>query len=239
MTAARDVDGLGERTASAGQRGRSRERGPNRMIRRRCAADAGARGGLAGPPIRVHEDVALGAGLAAVGRVRAGEFAPLLAGNEALSSEQRPKSTALARPSRSSSARWSRSKTPAACQSRSLRQQAMPEPEPISRDLASGIGSLGGDARVSYSPGHGSEADPRCAGLKQPNLPRSWMIDVSARRPAASPGPAAGSPDQGDEQEERGHDGPTSHGLAQQVRLARIEVVQGQHDTVGTQGPPP
>jgi hypothetical protein len=55
-----------------------------------------------------------------------------LAGNEALSSEQRPKSTAFARPSRSSSARWSRSKTPAACQSRKRRQQVMPEPRPIS-----------------------------------------------------------------------------------------------------------
>jgi hypothetical protein len=81
--------------------------------------------------VRVHEDVALGARLPAVGRVRACRLAPLLAGNEALSSEQRPKSTALARPSRSSSARWSRSKTSAACQSLSRRQQVMPEPQPI------------------------------------------------------------------------------------------------------------
>ena len=80
----------------------------------------------------IDQDVALGAGLAAVGRVRAGEFAPLFAGKEALSREQRPKSIAFARPSRSSRARWSRSKTPAACQSRSRRQQVMPEPQPIS-----------------------------------------------------------------------------------------------------------
>jgi hypothetical protein len=76
----------------------------------------------------IDQDVALGAGLAAVGRVRAGARAPFFAGNEALSSEHRPKSIAFARPSWSSSARWSRSKTPAACQSLSLRQQVMPEP---------------------------------------------------------------------------------------------------------------
>jgi hypothetical protein len=80
---------------------------------------------------RVDQDVTFRAGLAAVGRVRADAFAPFLAGKEALSSEQRPKSTAFARPSRSSSARWSRSKTFAACQSRSRRQQVMPEPQPI------------------------------------------------------------------------------------------------------------
>jgi hypothetical protein len=80
---------------------------------------------------RVDQDVALGAQLAAVGRVGADARAPLLVGKEALSSEQRLKSIAFARPSRSSSARWSRSKTPAACQSRSLRQQVMPEPQPI------------------------------------------------------------------------------------------------------------
>jgi hypothetical protein len=79
----------------------------------------------------VDQDVPLAARPAAVGRARAGELAPLFAGNEALSSEQRPKSTAFALPSRSSSARWSRSKTPAACQSRSRRQQVMPEPRPI------------------------------------------------------------------------------------------------------------
>jgi hypothetical protein len=72
--------------------------------------------------VRVDQDVPLGAGLAAVGRVRPDVLAPFFAGKEALSSEQRPKSVAFARPSRSSSARWSRSKTPAVCQSRSLRQ---------------------------------------------------------------------------------------------------------------------
>jgi hypothetical protein len=80
----------------------------------------------------VHEHVPLGARLAAVGRARADALAPLFAANEALSSEQRPKSIAFARPRRSSSARWSRSKTPPACQSLSLRQQVMPEPKPSS-----------------------------------------------------------------------------------------------------------
>ena len=74
---------------------------------------------------RVDQDVALGAGLAAVGRVRADALAPFFAGKDALSSEHRPQSIAFARPSRSSSTRWSRSKTFAACQSRSLRQQVM------------------------------------------------------------------------------------------------------------------
>jgi hypothetical protein len=79
----------------------------------------------------INQEVALGAGLAAVGRVWADARAPFLAGKEALSSKQRPKSIAFATPSRSSSARWSRSKTPAACQSLSLHQQVMPEPQPI------------------------------------------------------------------------------------------------------------
>ena len=79
----------------------------------------------------IDDHVPLAAGLAAVGRVRADALAPSLAAKEALSSEQRPKSIAFARPSRSSSAWWSRSKTFAACQSRSLRQQVMPEPQPI------------------------------------------------------------------------------------------------------------
>ena len=81
---------------------------------------------------RIDQDVAFGPRLAAVGRVAADARAPFFAGNEALSSEQRPKSIAFARPNRSSNARWSRSKTPAACQSLSRRQQVMPEPQPIS-----------------------------------------------------------------------------------------------------------
>ena len=83
--------------------------------------------------VRVGENVALGGGLAAVGRVRARRLAPLLAENEALSSAARDQSTAFARPSRSSSTRWSLAQTPACCQSRSRRQQVIPDPQPISR----------------------------------------------------------------------------------------------------------
>jgi hypothetical protein len=82
---------------------------------------------------RFGQEVALAAGLGPVGRVRAGELAPPLAGKEALSSEQRDQSIALARPSRSSKTRWSSAHTPAFCQSRSRRQQVMPQPQPISR----------------------------------------------------------------------------------------------------------
>jgi hypothetical protein len=83
--------------------------------------------------VRVGEDVALGAGLAAVGRVRARRLAPLLAANDALSSAARDQSTALARPSRSSRTRRSLAQIPACCQSRSRRQQVIPDPQPICR----------------------------------------------------------------------------------------------------------
>ena len=87
--------------------------------------------------------------LAAVGRVRGGPFAPLFAGMEALSSEQRPQSIAFARPNRSSSTRWSLAHTPAACQSRSRRQQLIPRPHPIS------CGS------ISHRPSADGRSDPR------------------------------------------------------------------------------
>jgi hypothetical protein len=88
----------------------------------------------------IDQKVALGAGLAVVGRVGAGALAPFSAGNEALLSEPRPKSIAFARPSRSSKARRSLAQTPAACQFLSRRQQIMPEPQPISLgSLAQGM----------------------------------------------------------------------------------------------------
>ena len=65
-------------------------------------------------------------------RVGTDEDAPLLAGMLALSRATRLQSRRSAAPRRSSSSRWSRSHTPAACQSRSRRQQVMPEPQPIS-----------------------------------------------------------------------------------------------------------
>ena len=80
----------------------------------------------------IGDEVALGACAAAIGRVGAGLLAPLLAGTAALSTQARLQSMALARPKRSSKTRWSLCQTPAACQSRSRRQQVIPDPQPIS-----------------------------------------------------------------------------------------------------------
>ena len=80
----------------------------------------------------IGDEVALGACSAAIGRVGAGLLAPLLAGTEALSTQARLQSMAPARPKRSSRTRCSLVQTPAACQSRSRRQQVIPEPQPIS-----------------------------------------------------------------------------------------------------------
>jgi len=82
--------------------------------------------------LRIGDDVTLGARLAAIRRVRAGLSAPLLAATEALSRAARLKSMALRRPRRSRRTLWRRSHTPAFCQSRSRRQQVIPDPQPIS-----------------------------------------------------------------------------------------------------------
>jgi len=57
---------------------------------------------------------------------------PALAGRLAASSEHRLQSIRPARPRRSSSVWWNACQMPASCQSRSRRQQVMPEPQPIS-----------------------------------------------------------------------------------------------------------
>jgi hypothetical protein len=80
----------------------------------------------------VGNQVALGACSAAIGRVWAGFLAPLLAGTEALSRQARLQSMAPALPKRSSRTQCSLFQTPAACQSRSRRQQVIPDPQPIS-----------------------------------------------------------------------------------------------------------
>ena len=80
----------------------------------------------------IGDQVALGAGSAAVGRVGAGLLAPLLAGTLALSTQARLQSMAPTRPKRSSRTQCSFPQTPAACQSRSRRQHVMPDPQPIS-----------------------------------------------------------------------------------------------------------
>ena len=112
---------------TGGPAARRRAPAPASGCRARSRRSAGARAGRRSRP----RGRGAWSGLAAVGRVRAGELAPLFAGKEALSSEQRDQSIAFARPRRSSSARCSRSKTPAACQSLSRRQQVMPEPRPM------------------------------------------------------------------------------------------------------------
>ncbi|EWY36155.1 hypothetical protein N825_29880 [Skermanella stibiiresistens SB22] len=77
--------------------------------------------------------MALGARLAAVRRVRPGFKAPLFAGTLALSNAARLQSIALALPNLSRRTRCNVSHTPEACQSRSRRQQVIPDPQPISR----------------------------------------------------------------------------------------------------------
>jgi hypothetical protein len=82
--------------------------------------------------LSISNERALGVGSAAIGRVGAGFLAPLLAGTLALSTQARLQSMAPARPRQSSRTRCSLAQTPAACQSRSRRQQVMPDPQPIS-----------------------------------------------------------------------------------------------------------
>ena len=82
--------------------------------------------------IGICDEVPLRARPTAVRRVRSSLLAPLLAATLALSRHARRQSIAPTRPRRSSRIRWSRSQTPASCHSRNLRQQVMPEPQPIS-----------------------------------------------------------------------------------------------------------
>jgi hypothetical protein len=78
----------------------------------------------------VDQQVVLGAGLAAVCRVRAGQAAPRLARTLKLSRLARNQSSWPWRPSWSSSTWWSCCHTPARCQSRSRRQQVTGLPQP-------------------------------------------------------------------------------------------------------------
>jgi hypothetical protein len=82
--------------------------------------------------VRIRDEVVLRAFLAAIGRVGAGFFAPPTARTDPLSTTARDQSIWSAARSRSKNRRWSRSQTPAACQSRRRRQQVIPEPQPIS-----------------------------------------------------------------------------------------------------------
>jgi len=75
---------------------------------------------------------ALRARFAAIRRIRAGGFAPRGAGPLAESRAARDQSIWSTCPKRFKSRRWSWSHTPAACQSRSRRQQVISLPQPIS-----------------------------------------------------------------------------------------------------------
>ena len=83
--------------------------------------------------LAVDQQMLLRARLAAIGRVRPGNLAPLFAGTSRLSRHARDQSIASAIPSWSSSTRCRPSQMPAACQSRNRRQHVTPLPQPISR----------------------------------------------------------------------------------------------------------
>jgi hypothetical protein len=83
-------------------------------------------------PAPVGNNMALRARFAAIRRIRAGRLAPFFAGMLALSRQARSQSIWSAWPNWSRRVRWSRSQTPASCQSRNLRQQVMPDPQPSS-----------------------------------------------------------------------------------------------------------
>jgi hypothetical protein len=80
----------------------------------------------------LRNNVALGALLSFIRRIRCGFCSPLLAGMEAESSEARSHSIWSASPRRSRRTRCSLSHTPASCHSFKRRQQVIPEPQPIS-----------------------------------------------------------------------------------------------------------
>ncbi len=88
--------------------------------------------GRQGNALAIGDQMPFRAWLAAIGGIRPDRLAPLFAGTLALSRLARSQSIRSASPSRSSSVWWSRSQTPAFCQSRRRRQQVTPEPHPIS-----------------------------------------------------------------------------------------------------------
>jgi len=75
----------------------------------------------------VHHDVALGAWLATVGRVRTDRGAPFLAATDEESIDARDQSISPENARRSSMWQWISSQRPVSCQALSLRQQVMPE----------------------------------------------------------------------------------------------------------------
>lgn len=82
--------------------------------------------------VRTGQDVVLGTGLGAVDRARTCCGAPFFARTCEPSTMIRSKSISLAAWARVSTAWWILSNAPAACQSRNLRQQVIPDPNPSS-----------------------------------------------------------------------------------------------------------
>jgi hypothetical protein len=83
-------------------------------------------------PIRLASHMELGAGLASVDGVCAGQVPPLTARRLNESTLTRPRSTRPASPSSSSSSSWRRSNTPARAHSANRRQQVVTLPQPNS-----------------------------------------------------------------------------------------------------------
>ena len=83
--------------------------------------------------LRFGEDVVLAARAGAVGGVRSGLEPPFSARTLELSTTARDQSISPARCNSVRSARWIFFHAPASCQSRSRRQQVIPDPQPISR----------------------------------------------------------------------------------------------------------
>jgi hypothetical protein len=82
--------------------------------------------------LRVDDEVVLAAELASVRGIRAGFFPASMARMDELSTMARVKSISPRRRSSASSISWIRCQTPACCHATSRRQQAVPEPQPIS-----------------------------------------------------------------------------------------------------------
>ena len=81
---------------------------------------------------RVDDEVVFAAELAPVRWIRAGFFPASIARIDELSTSARDKSISPRRRSSASNVSWMRCQTPASCHATSRRQQAVPEPHPIS-----------------------------------------------------------------------------------------------------------
>lgn len=82
--------------------------------------------------LRVDDEVVLAAELAPVRGIGAGFFPASMARTDELSTMARVKSISPRRRNSASSVSWIRCQTPAFCHATSRRQQAVPEPQPIS-----------------------------------------------------------------------------------------------------------